>query len=72
MKIGTPVDRLVEQLADAGMNKSQSDIVTEDEKQVLLTHLKKEHGDTAAEAEPTRLTLQRKKEEHAKCCSNWR
>ncbi len=60
-EIGTPVDRLVEQLADAGMKKSQSDIVTEEEKQVLLTHLKKEHGDTAAEAEPTRLTLQRKK-----------
>lgn len=59
-EIGTPVDRLIEQLADAGMKKTGSDQVTDSEKQVLLTHLKKEHGDTSGEAEPTRLTLQRK------------
>ncbi|MCL9781095.1 translation initiation factor IF-2 [Vibrio sp. S4M6] len=59
-EIGTPVDRLLEQLADAGMNKSSADNVTEDEKQQLLAHLKKEHGDTQGEAAPTRLTLQRK------------
>ncbi|MDC5704467.1 translation initiation factor IF-2 [Vibrio europaeus] len=59
-EIGTPVDRLVEQLADAGMNKASSDQVTDEEKQKLLTHLKKEHGDTSGESEPTRLTLQRK------------
>ncbi|ERM59970.1 translation initiation factor IF-2 [Vibrio cyclitrophicus] len=59
-EIGTPVDRLIEQLADAGMKKSGSDQVTDSEKQILLTHLKKEHGDTSGETEPTRLTLQRK------------
>ncbi|CAM2778551.1 translation initiation factor IF-2 [Vibrio neptunius] len=59
-EIGTPVDRLLEQLADAGMTKASADQVTEEEKQKLLTHLKKEHGDTSGEAEPTRLTLQRK------------
>ncbi|KDN28098.1 translation initiation factor IF-2 [Vibrio fortis] len=59
-EIGTPVDRLIEQLADAGMKKTGSDQVTDSEKQALLTHLKKEHGDTSGEAEPTRLTLQRK------------
>ncbi|MDL5028353.1 MULTISPECIES: translation initiation factor IF-2 [Vibrio] len=59
-EIGTPVDRLIEQLADAGMKKSGSDQVTDSEKQTLLTHLKKEHGDTSGETEPTRLTLQRK------------
>ncbi|MBY7782274.1 translation initiation factor IF-2 [Vibrio fluvialis] len=58
-EIGTPVDRLLEQLADAGMKKSGSDSVTEDEKQTLLSHLRKEHGE-ASTAEPTRLTLQRK------------
>src|SRR5690606_1193614 len=58
-EIGTPVDRLLEQLADAGMKKSGSDSVTEDEKQKLLSHLRKEHGE-ASTAEPTRLTLQRK------------
>ena len=45
-EIGTPVDRLLEQLADAGMNKASEDVVSDDEKQKLLTHLKKEHGDT--------------------------
>ncbi|HAS6348050.1 translation initiation factor IF-2 [Vibrio sp. IRLE0018] len=59
-EIGTPVDRLLEQLADAGMKKSSSDQVSDEEKQKLLTHLKKEHGDTSGETEPTRLTLQRK------------
>ncbi|CAK1840223.1 translation initiation factor IF-2 [Vibrio crassostreae] len=59
-EIGTPVDRLIEQLADAGMKKSGADQVTDSEKQTLLTHLKKEHGDTSGETEPTRLTLQRK------------
>ncbi|MGR5118618.1 translation initiation factor IF-2 [Vibrio astriarenae] len=59
-EIGTPVERLVEQLADAGMKKADTDIVTEDEKQQLLSHLKKEHGDKSGESEPTRLTLQRK------------
>ena len=59
-EIGTPVDRLIEQLADAGMKKASSDQVSDEEKQKLLTHLKKEHGDTSGETEPTRLTLQRK------------
>ncbi|MGR5543363.1 IF-2-associated domain-containing protein, partial [Vibrio campbellii] len=44
----------------AGMKKADTDIVTEDEKQQLLSHLKKEHGDKSGESEPTRLTLQRK------------
>ncbi|WP_072671366.1 translation initiation factor IF-2 [Vibrio injensis] len=56
-EIGTPVDRLLEQLADAGMEKAGSDHVSEEEKQKLLTHLRKEHGEGS---EPTRLTLQRK------------
>ncbi|NOI64811.1 translation initiation factor IF-2 [Vibrio sp. 99-8-1] len=59
-EIGTPVERLLEQLADAGMKKTSKDNVTDEEKQHLLAHLKKEHGDTTGEAQPTRLTLQRK------------
>jgi translation initiation factor IF-2 len=59
-EIGTPIDRLLEQLADAGMAKTSSDHVTEDEKQKLLTFLRKEHGDASPKNEPTRLTLQRK------------
>ncbi len=59
-EIGTPIDRLLEQLADAGMNKASGDSVSDDEKQKLLTHLKKEHGDSTNDSGPTRLTLQRK------------
>jgi len=58
-EIGTPVDRLLEQLADAGINKTSSDSVSDDEKNKLLSHLRKEHGEGSA-SEPTRLTLQRK------------
>ncbi|KUJ00403.1 translation initiation factor IF-2 [Vibrio sp. MEBiC08052] len=59
-EIGTPVDRLLEQLADAGMTKTGSDSVSENEKQKLLTFLRKEHGGSSSKDEPTRLTLQRK------------
>ncbi|MDW6091941.1 translation initiation factor IF-2 [Vibrio rhizosphaerae] len=59
-EIGTPVDRLLEQLADAGMTKTGADSVSEDEKQKLLTFLRKEHGGSSSKDEPTRLTLQRK------------
>ena len=34
-EIGTPVDRLLEQLADAGMTKAGTDQVSEEEKQKL-------------------------------------
>ena len=37
-EIGTPVDRLIEQLADAGMNKSGSDTISEGEKQQGCLH----------------------------------
>jgi len=59
-EIGTPVDRLVGQLADAGINKTVTDSVTEQEKEVLLEHLKKQHGDDSA-AQPNKMTLNRKK-----------
>jgi translation initiation factor IF-2 len=59
-EIGTPVDRLLEQLADAGMTKTGSDSVSEEEKQQLLTFLRKEHGEQSPKSGPTRLTLQRK------------
>ena len=44
-EIGTPVDRLVSQLADSGVNKSATDSVSQEEKEALLDHLKKQHGD---------------------------
>lgn len=59
-EIGTPADRLVSQLADAGITKTVTDSVTEKEKEVLLEHLKKQHGDDSA-AQPNKMTLNRKK-----------
>ncbi len=58
-EIGTPVDRLVSQLADSGVNKSATDSISQDEKESLLGYLKKQHGDDSA-AKPSKLTLNRK------------
>jgi len=58
-EIGTPVDRLVSQLADSGVNKSATDSISQDEKESLLGYLKKQHGDESA-VKPSKLTLNRK------------
>ncbi len=58
-EIGTPVERLVSQLADSGVSKSAIDTVSQDEKESLLGFLKKQHGDDSA-AKPSKLTLNRK------------
>ncbi|MFP1898824.1 translation initiation factor IF-2 [Lonsdalea quercina] len=54
-EIQTPVDRLIQQFADAGITKSASDSVTQHEKESLLAHLNRERGSA-----PGKLTLQRK------------
>uniref|UniRef100_A0A486XLF6 Translation initiation factor IF-2 n=1 Tax=Rheinheimera sp. BAL341 TaxID=1708203 RepID=A0A486XLF6_9GAMM len=56
--VGTTVERLVQQFADAGISKSAGQMVSEDEKKSLLDHLSAQHGGKAAE--PSRLTLKRK------------
>jgi len=56
--VGTTVDRLVQQFADAGIAKQSGQMVSEDEKKSLLEHLSKQHG--GASSEPSRLTLKRK------------
>lgn len=57
--IGTPVDRLLQQFADAGITKKAGENVTEEEKRKLLDHLSKAHGGSGTET-PKRMTLQRK------------
>ncbi|MBX9445832.1 translation initiation factor IF-2 [Dickeya chrysanthemi] len=54
-EIQTPVDRLIQQFADAGITKSASDSVTQNEKETLLAHLNRDRGGA-----PGKLTLQRK------------
>ncbi|BBN80867.1 translation initiation factor IF-2 [Pseudoalteromonas sp. A25] len=57
--IDTTVDKLLQQLNDAGITKGKDDSVTESEKAQLLDHLSKQHGGKGAEG-PERMTLQRK------------
>jgi translation initiation factor IF-2 len=63
--VGIPLERLLEQLAEAGLKaNAPDDIVDEEEKTKLLAHLRKRHGkstDDVDAAAPTRVTLKRRK-----------
>ncbi|MEH6648588.1 MAG: translation initiation factor IF-2 [Motiliproteus sp.] len=59
--VGVPVERLLSQMKDAGLKHGkENDNVSEDEKQNLLTHLKRSHGEGDEDAKPRRITLNRK------------
>ena len=54
----TPVERLLQQMQEAGLpHKSAEQTVSDDEKQRLLAHLKNAHGEGS---EPRKITLTRK------------
>ena len=55
---GTPVERLLQQMQEAGLPHTGAEqAVSDEEKQRLLTHLKNAHGDGG---EPRKITLTRK------------
>jgi len=59
-----PLERLLEQLKEAGLSASTpDDFVNDDEKMKLLAHLRKRHGkgDGETEGAPRRVTLERRK-----------
>ncbi|MDD2658655.1 MAG: translation initiation factor IF-2 [Methylococcales bacterium] len=59
-----PLERLLEQLKEAGLSASTpDDVINEDEKMQLLAHLRKRHGKAEGEANssPKRVTLERRK-----------
>ena len=61
--VGIPINRLLEQFAEAGIMVADADgTVTEKQKVDLLAHLRKTHGSQLgqATAEPKRITLKRK------------
>ena len=60
--VGIPVDRLLMQLGDAGLEKNDADDVLSDtEKLRFLSYLRQSHGRSQGEvAEPKRVTLQRR------------
>ncbi|HKS93315.1 MAG TPA: translation initiation factor IF-2 [Gammaproteobacteria bacterium] len=58
--VGTPVERLLTQLAEAGIPIADPDIaISDDQKLQLLTHLRHSHGEGAG-GEPRRITLKRR------------
>ncbi|MGD8910144.1 MAG: translation initiation factor IF-2, partial [Chromatiales bacterium] len=61
--VGIPADRLMEQLADAGIQaKDPEDKISDEEKSKLLQHLRESHGKkkTAGISTPNKVTLRRK------------
>jgi len=59
--VGISVDRLVQQLSEAGLPpKSAEDTISDDEKSQLLSYLRRIHGKNEATSEPAKITLKRK------------
>jgi len=57
--VGIPVEKLLQQMKDAGLGHGDAgQQVSDEEKQTLLVHLKQSHG--AGDAEPKKITLRRK------------
>jgi translation initiation factor IF-2 len=65
-----PVDRLIAQLDQAGITvSSPEDMISEDAKLELLTHLRRSHGSGEGSA-PSRITLKRKTQSELKLAGN--
>jgi len=57
--VGTPVDRLLRQMNEAGLpHNTDEELVTEEQKKTLLAHLQRSHG--AAEEPAKKITLKRR------------
>jgi translation initiation factor IF-2 len=57
--VGTPVDKLLIQMKEAGLSHSSEDeVVSDEDKQTLLAYLQSAHGSDSAE--PKKITLKRK------------
>ncbi|MBA2491257.1 MAG: translation initiation factor IF-2 [Gammaproteobacteria bacterium] len=59
--VGTPVERLLEQLKDAGLGVNQADAtISDSEKSQLLNHLRHSHGRMTGDGDGKKITLRRK------------
>jgi len=59
-----PLEKLLEQLKEAGLSATTpDDVISEEEKLRLLTHLRKRHGkdESGSKTAPSRVTLERRK-----------
>src|SRR5580700_8576303 len=65
------VDRLIAQLDQAGISvSSPQDMISEEAKLELLTHLRRSHGHGNEGSAPSRITLRRKTQSELKLASN--
>lgn len=66
-QVHTPVDRLLEQLREAGVKATGPDsMVSDADKQRLLAALRTAHGKDSGTAQPARITLKRRSQEELK------
>src|ERR1700734_282937 len=66
-----PVDRLIAQLDQAGITvSSPEELISEEAKLELLTHLRRSHGHGGECSAPSRITLKRKTQSELKLASN--
>ena len=65
-----PVDKLLVQLGEAGIQVGGADdIISDEAKMELLTHLRRAHGRQEDAAAPRKITLQRKSQQEIKLAS---
>ncbi len=60
--VGTPIEKLLVQLGDAGIPKTgENDMISDSEKLTLLTHLRESRGQAAPGGASKKITLKRKR-----------
>ena len=61
-KVGVPVERLLNQMEEAGLTRrAATDVVSDEERKALLSHLQKSHGGEGNNTDgPKKITLSRK------------
>lgn len=68
--VGTPVDKLLDQMKEAGVHLTGAeDVVSEEQKKALLAHLQKSHGESEKSSSPKKITLSRTKKSSLKMSS---
>ena len=71
--VGTPIDKLLVQLGEAGVTKSgEADLISDDEKVQLLKHLRRSHGKADTPSSARKITLRRKRVSEIKVDSSGR
>ena len=59
--VGTPVERLLDQIKEAGLSAGSADaLISDKDKLQLLSYLRGQHGKSATEEKPRKITLKRK------------